>query len=46
MAEAKTKRTNQKVGDFIKGLADESRRKDCAALATLMAKAAGAKGAM
>ena len=46
MAEAKTKRTNQKVGDFIKGLADEGRRKDCAALAKLMAKAAGAKGAM
>ena len=46
MAEAKTKRTNQKVGDFIKELADEGRRKDCAALAKLMAKAAGAKGAM
>ena len=46
MAEAKTTRTNQKVGDFIKGLADEGRRKDCAALAKLMAKAAGAKGAM
>ena len=46
MAEAKTKRTNQKVGYFIKGLADEGRRKDCAALAKLMAKAAGAKGAM
>ena len=46
MAEAKTKRTNQKVGDFIKELADEGRRQDCAALAKLMAKAAGAKGAM
>ena len=46
MAEAKTTRTKQKVGDFIKGLADEGRRKDCAALARLMAKAAGAKGAM
>jgi Domain of unknown function (DU1801) len=46
VAEAKTKRTNQKVSDFIKELADEGRRKDCAALAKLMAKAAGAKGAM
>ena len=46
MAEAKTKRTNQKVGDFIKGLADEDRRNDCTALAKLMAKAAGARGAM
>ena len=46
MAEAKTTRTKQKVGDFINGLADEGRRKDCAALARLMAKAAGAKGAM
>ena len=46
MAEAKTKRTDQRVSDFIQGLADESRRKDCAALVRLMAKAAGAKGAM
>ena len=46
MAEARTTRTDQKVGDFIKGLADEGRRKDCAALARIMTKAAGAKGAM
>jgi hypothetical protein len=46
MAEAKTKRTKQSVGDFIKGLSDEGRRKDCSALARLMMKAAGAKGAM
>ena len=46
MAEAKTKRTDQSVGDFIKGLADEGRRKDCAALVRLMTNAAGAKGAM
>jgi hypothetical protein len=46
LAEAKTKRTDQRVGDFIKGLADEGRRKDCSALVKLMAKAAGAKGAM
>ena len=46
MAEAKTKRTDQSVSDFIAGLADESRRKDCTALVRLMTKAAGAKGAM
>ena len=46
MAEAKTKRTDQRVSDFIKGLADEGRRKDCAALVRIMTKAAGAKGAM
>ena len=46
MAEAKTKRTNQRVSAFIAGLADEGRRKDCAALVRIMAKAAGAKGAM
>jgi hypothetical protein len=32
VAEAKTTRTNQRVSDFIDGLADESRRQDCAAL--------------
>jgi hypothetical protein len=46
MAEAKTKRTDQPVSAFIAGLADEGRRKDCAALARIMSKAAGAKGAM
>jgi hypothetical protein len=46
VAEAKTKRTDQSVSDFIQRLADESRRKDCAALVRLMTKAAGAKGAM
>ena len=46
MAEAKTKRTDQRVGDFIKGLGDEGRRKDCSTLVKLMTKAAGAKGAM
>ena len=46
MAEAKTKRTNQRVSAFIAGLADEGRRKDCAALVRIMTKAAGAKGAM
>ena len=46
MAEAKTKRTDQSVAAFIGGLEDEGRRKDCAALARIMTKAAGAKGAM
>lgn len=46
MAEGKTKRTDQRVSDFIQGLEDESRRKDCAALVRLMAKAAGGRGAM
>jgi hypothetical protein len=46
MAEAKTTRTDQSVGDFIKGLGDEGRRKDCSTLVKLMTKAAGAKGAM
>jgi hypothetical protein len=46
VAEAKTKRTDQSVSDFVQGLADESRRKDCAALVRLMTKAAGVKGAM
>jgi hypothetical protein len=46
VAEAKTQRTTQPVSEFIEGLADEGRRKDCAALAKLMAKAAGVTGAM
>ena len=46
MAEAKTKRTAQSVSAFIAGLADEGRREDCTALARIMTKAAGAKGAM
>ena len=46
MAEAKTKRTEQSVSAFIAGLADEVRRRDCTALVRIMAKAAGAKGAM
>jgi hypothetical protein len=46
MAEAKTKRTDQSVADFIKSVTDDGRRKDCSALAKLMTKAAGAKGAM
>jgi Domain of unknown function (DU1801) len=46
VAEAKTKRTDQPVSAFIAGLADEGRRKDCAALVRIMAKAASVKGAM
>jgi hypothetical protein len=46
VAEAKTQRTAQPVSEFIEALADEGRRKDCAALVKLMTKAAGIKGAM
>jgi len=46
VAEAKTRKTTQPVREFIAALADEGRRKDCAALVKLMAKAAGVKGAM
>jgi hypothetical protein len=46
VAEPKTQRTTQPVTEFIEGLADEGRRKDCAVLVKLMAKAAGVKGAM
>jgi hypothetical protein len=40
VAEAKTKRTDQSVSDFIRGLADEGRRKDCAALVRLVTDSA------
>jgi hypothetical protein len=46
VAEAKTTRTTQKVGDFIDGLPGEDRRKDCSQLVKLMTKAAGTKAAM
>ena len=46
MAEAKTKRTEQRVADFIDGLADEARRNDCTALVKLMTAASRKPGAM
>jgi hypothetical protein len=36
MAELKTKRTEASVDDFIAGIADEQRRKDCRALLAMM----------
>jgi len=39
MAENKTKATEIKVADYLAAIEDEGRRKDCEALARLMAKA-------
>ena len=39
MAENKTKATDASVGDYFAAIDDEARRKDCEALAGLMAKA-------
>lgn len=39
MAENKTKATDASVKDYLAAIDDEARRKDCAALADLMAKA-------
>ena len=36
MAELKTKKTEASVDDFIAGIADDQRRKDCKALLTIM----------
>lgn len=46
MAENKTKATTASVKDYIDAIADEQRRKDCRALATLMTKVTGYKPAM
>jgi hypothetical protein len=46
MAELKTKVTKASVKDFINGIADEQRRKDCHAVAAMMEKATGAKPKM
>jgi hypothetical protein len=42
MAELKTKKTAASVSSFLAGIADESRRKDCKAVARLMKDATGA----
>ena len=42
MAENKTQKTKASVTDFINGIADESRRKDCRAVLKLMKDATGA----
>lgn len=41
MAENKTKRTDASVKDYIAAIDDESRRKDCDALARMMTKVSG-----
>lgn len=46
MAELKTKRSKASVPAFLSKLPDPARRRDAKALNALMAKAAGAKGAM
>jgi len=46
MAEAKTRKTATSVGAFLAGIADEQVRKDCRAIAGIMAKATKAKPAM
>ncbi|MEO8025023.1 MAG: DUF1801 domain-containing protein, partial [Bryobacteraceae bacterium] len=42
MAELKTKRTEESVEDFLDGVADETRRKDCYSVLKMMRKATGA----
>ena len=46
MAELKTKQTQSSVAKFIASIKDEDTRKDCLALASLMAQATGAKPKM
>jgi len=46
MAENKTKATGASVEAYLAGIEDESRRKDCEALATLMSKATKEKPKM
>jgi hypothetical protein len=46
MAELKTKATTASVTDFINAIPDEQRRKDCAEIADMMAKATKAKPVM
>ena len=46
MAELKTRPTNASVSDFLNGVEDDERRKDCKALVKIMQKATGAKPKM
>lgn len=46
MAELKTKETGASVAQFLAGIDDQQRRKDCKAIAALMQKATGAKPKM
>ncbi len=46
MAENKTQKTKASVTDFINGIADETRRKDCRTVLKLMKDATGAPARM
>jgi Domain of unknown function (DU1801) len=46
VAELKTKQTNQSVDKFLKSIEDETRRKDCFAVAKLMEEVTGVKPKM
>lgn len=46
MAELKTKQTEQSVEKFLKAIEDETRRKDCFAVAKLMEEVTGVKPKM
>ncbi|HKZ32829.1 MAG TPA: DUF1801 domain-containing protein [Vicinamibacteria bacterium] len=46
MAELKTKRTARSVDDFLRGIKDEARQKDCRTLVTLLKQATGARPEM
>lgn len=46
MAELKTRKTEKSVTEFLRGVSDARRRKDCEAVAALMTKATGAKPKM
>ena len=46
MAELKTRKTGASVAQFLAGIDDEQRRKDCKAIVALMQKATGAKPRM
>jgi hypothetical protein len=46
MAELKTKRNDQSVEEFLSGVADEKRRRDCFTVMELMKEATGAEPVM
>lgn len=46
MAELKTKKTAASASQFINDIKDDSRRKDCKALVSMMTKATGSKPVM
>ncbi|HEY3177206.1 MAG TPA: DUF1801 domain-containing protein [Candidatus Polarisedimenticolia bacterium] len=46
MADLKTKRTDASVDDFLKGIADDTRRQDCRTLLRIMKQTTGAEPEM